>query len=172
MAKSRASVGMSMASDELISTINELDRLVKFKVVDKALKAAARPVLSRMRANTPSSGASGSRKKQSAKVRARFSNSRPLKTAIRSVVRRYERGGISLVGPSYTHGGGHGNFFARDHKQKVLWGKPTGDIRKVNQFVKATADETAGAARTAMIATIKEEIDKAAREASRGTSRG
>jgi hypothetical protein len=71
-------------------------------------------------------------------------------------------GAVGLVGPSYSDGGGHGNLFSRDHKRKVNWGRDTGGIRVVNQFVKKTADETASAASAAVRAELKRGIDAAA----------
>lgn len=166
MAKRKASVGMAVVNaEELRGVLDQFDTLVRHKVMDRVLRAGTRPVASAMRANAPSSAATGSRRKQSKKTRARFANSKPLKTTIRAVVRKGERRSIALVGPSYTHGGGHGNFFASDHKRKVLWGRQTGAPRKMNQFVKATADQTSGAATAAMIAAAKKELEEAARQA-------
>jgi len=71
-------------------------------------------------------------------------------------------GRIGLVGPSYSDGGGHGNLFSKDHKRKVLWGRDAGTIRKVNQFVKKTADETKAAASSAVTSSLKSGIETAA----------
>jgi hypothetical protein len=168
----KASVGMSMVNDkELIAAIKELDKLVQFKVVDNALKAGAKPVNAAMKVNAPDSRKTGSRKKQSRASKTKWSGSRPLRSTIRTVVRKQETGAIALVGPSYSEGGGHGNLFSKDHKRKVLWGRGTKAIRQVNRFVKHTADQTAGAAKAAIIAEVRKEIDVAAREVAR-RSRG
>lgn len=169
MAKARASVGMQLLDgDKLIAVLKSLSVLVQNKVVDEALKAGIKPVEQAIRSESPSSRLTGTRKKQSAKTRAKFSNSRPLKTTIRSVVRKKRKGAIALAGPSYTHGGGHGNFFASDHKRKVYWGRDAGGVRVVNRFVKRAADMSQAAASAAISASVKSEIDRAAKEAFRG----
>jgi hypothetical protein len=165
----KASVGMEMVNaKEFNDAMEQLDRLVRFKVIDKALKAGSKPVETTMRAIAPDSRKTGSRAKQSRAVKTKFANSKPLKTTIRTVIRKSDKGGIAITGPSYTHGGGHGNFFASDHKRKVLWGRDGGETRKMNQFVKATADQTKAAASAAMTAVVKSEVAAAAKEASRG----
>jgi hypothetical protein len=118
-----------------------------------------------MIANTPESD--GSRRRQSAKTKQRWSGAKKLKTTIKAVVRRKMKygtvnGAIGLVGPSYSDGGGHGNLFSKDHKRKVLWGRDAGTIRTVNQFVKRTADETKSAASAAVTSALKAGIAAAA----------
>src|SRR5690606_22843298 len=122
MAKNKASVGMELIDgDQLLASLKQIGIMVQNKVVDKALSAGIKPVAAALKVNAPDSQKTGSRKKQSRSTRAKWSNSRSLKTTIRYVVRKYDRGGLALAGPSYTHGGGHGNFFASDHKRAVYW---------------------------------------------------
>jgi hypothetical protein len=168
MAKGKASVGLQMTNDKaLIDTLQKLVVEVQTRVVMDAIAAASRPVEQAMIANTPES--SGSRDKQSKKTKQRWSGSKKLKNSIRAVVRKRTRfgivsGAIGLIGPDYKSGGGHGNLFAKDHKRKVLWGRDAGGTRQVNQFVKRTADQTKSAAMSALRASLKSGIDKAARK--------
>jgi hypothetical protein len=164
--KAMASVGMSLINgDQFLKALEKLALEVQNDVVLSAIEAGTKPVLAAMIPNTPESN--GSRDKQSTKSKQQWSGSKRLKTTIKAVVRRSRRmgitsGAIGLVGPSYSDGGGHGNLFARDHKRKVNWGRDTGGIRVVNQFVKKTADQTASAAGAAVRAELKRGIDAAA----------
>jgi len=162
----RASIGMELVNgDSFKKELEKFAIAVQNQVVMEAVKAGAKPVLAAMIPNTPESN--GSRSLQSAKTRQRWSGSKKLKTSIKSVVREKRRmgvthGAIGLVGPDYRSGGGHGNLFSKDHKRKVLWGRDGGGIRVVNQFVKKTADESSGAARSALMAALKSGISAAA----------
>jgi hypothetical protein len=162
----RVSIGMELIDgDKLIKALQELALDVQNTVAQEAIDAGTKPVLAAMIANTPESD--GSRRRQSAKTKQRWSGSKKLKTTIKAVVRRKMKygtiaGAIGLVGPSYSDGGGHGNLFSRDHNKKVLWGKDSGAIRKVNQFVKKTADETKSAASAAVTSALKAGIEAAA----------
>ena len=170
MAKGKASVGLQMTNDKaLLDTLQKLVVEVQTRVVMDAISAASKPVEQAMIANTPES--SGSRNRQSASTKSKWAKSRKLKTTIRSVTRRKMRygvqnGALALVGPSYSEGGGHGNLFSKDHKRKVLWGRDSGVVRQVNQFVKRTADETRGQAESVLVAALKSGIDRAAKQAS------
>jgi len=171
MAKRRkgpsASVGLSLeGADEFRKALEAFAADVADKVVSEAIDAGTKPILRAMIPNTPES--SGSRQKQSQGTRAKWSGSKKLKTTIKAVVRKKRRFGLvngayGLVGPDYNSGGGHGNLFARDHKREVLWGKDSGTVRVVNQFVKKTADESRGAAMAAVKSSLKSGIDAAAR---------
>lgn len=165
-APSRASVGIELI--DAARFINELEKLVytvQQKVIEDAISAGTRPVLAAMIANTPES--TGSRDKQSAKTKRKWANSKKLKTTIRAVVRPKAKfgqviGRIGLVGPSYSDGGGHGNFFAKDHDRQLLWGFNTGVGRVVNQFVKRASDESKAAATAAVISVLQSGIEAAA----------
>jgi hypothetical protein len=172
--KAKASVGFSMqGADKLLKQLEALAIEVREKVGLDALKAGMVPVHAAVYANTPESSSTGSRKKQSTKSRGKWSGSKKLKDTIRSVLRVQRKGGITsgvlgLVGPSYSDGGGHGNLFSRDHKNKVLWGRSTGGTRIVNQFVKRSADESKAAARAAVIASLRSGIASAAKGSTSG----
>jgi len=165
----KASVGMSFDDDKkFLRMLEKLTIDVQNNVVGEAISAATKPVLRAMIANTPES--SGSRDKQSQKAKTRWSGSKKLKTTIKAVVRKKMKfgqpsGAIGLVGPSYSDGGGHGNLFSKDHKRKALWGRDSGETRRVNQFVKKTADETASKAASVLTASLSKGIDAAAKRA-------
>lgn len=162
----RVSVGMALIDgDKLIAELQKLVLEVQNKVAQEAIDAGTKPVLTAMIANTPESD--GSRRRQSAKTKQRWSGAKKLKTTIKAVVRRKMKygtvnGAIGLVGPSYSDGGGHGNLFSKDHKRKVLWGRDAGTVRTVNQFVKKTADQTRSAASAAVTSALKSGIEAAA----------
>lgn len=168
----KVSVGMDLIdADQFIEALRELEYLVQGKVIEDAIEAGMKPVISAMIANTPESH--GSRNKQSFKTKQRWKGSGKLKNTIRGVVRRTTRfgklvGRMGLVGPAYNLGGGHGNLFSKDHRSKVLWGNDTGTVRKVNQFVKRTADQTRSASSAALNASLKSGIDAAARATTNG----
>ena len=148
---------------ELHQAIQQLDVLVRMKVVDKAVRAGAKPVQKRMRANAPDSRKTGSLAKQSKSTHSKWKNAARLKNVIRSVVRLYPGGAAAYVGPSYTDGGGHGNFFSpRTHERKVLWGKEPkfAASRVVNQFVKNAADQSKEEAKSALISSAKKAIEE------------
>lgn len=168
MAKTRASVGMELVDgDKFLKSLEKFTAEVQNKVVEEAIHAGTQPVLKAMIPNTPES--SGSRSQQSQIARQRWSGSKKLSTTIRAVVRKRRKfgvvsGAVGLVGPSYSDGGGHGNLFSKNHKRKVLWGRDSGEIRIVNQFVKKTADESKMAARSALQKALAAGIDREAKK--------
>ena len=170
----KASVGFDMRGvTKLLKQLEALDIQVREKIGQDALKAGMVPIHAAVYANTPESSTTGSRKTQSTKSRGKWSGSKKLKDTIRSVVRVQRKAGITsgilgLVGPSYSEGGGHGNLFSKDHKRKVLWGRDTGGIRTVNQFVKRAADESRSRASAALVASLKAGIASAARGSTNG----
>lgn len=163
-----ASIGLELVDGDVL--IEQLDRLqveVGDEIAKKAIAAALQPIESTMISIAPES--TGSREKQSKSTRTKWQNTKKLKTTIRSVVREKRRAGIfsgivGLVGPSYSDGGGHGNLFARDHARKVLWGRDSGSVRKVNQFVKKSADQTRARANQILRNVVKAEIEKFAKQ--------
>jgi hypothetical protein len=163
---SRAAIGMELiGGDKFLKELERFTIEVQQNVTQEAIEAGTKPVLAAMIPNTPQS--SGSRNKQSTKTRERWSGSKSLRTTIKAVVRQRRKfgvatGAVGLVGPSYSDGGGHGNLFSKDHKRKVLWGRDSGTIRTVNQFVKKTADETQGQATAAVMNRLRSGIDRAA----------
>jgi hypothetical protein len=171
MARARAQIGLQLIDgDKLIKQLEQLSHEVRNTVAKQAISAGLQPIQRAIEATAPES--QGSREKQSKTTRQRWSGSKKLKTTIRSVIRERKRAGImagivGLVGPSYSDGGGHGNLFSKEHKRRVDWGRDSGTIRKVNQFVKIAADETHAAAKSALFAEVKSGIDAAIR-ASRG----
>ena len=164
---SKAAITFDMPDrEEFIKQLGELTIEVQLNVIREAIEAATKPVLAAMVPNTPESNGRGG---QSKKTRERWSGTKKLKNTIRAVVRQRMRfgivnGAIGLVGPDYKSGGGHGNLFAKDHNRKVYWGRDAGGTRQVNQFVKRTADQTKSAAMSALRASLKSGIDKAAKK--------
>lgn len=161
----KAAVGMQLMNHtEVDGLLQELASDVQFKALDAAAKAGGKPVLRALRETSPDSRRTGSRKKQSASVKNKWRNSKRLKTTMRSVVRKTKFGVTVFAGPAWSHGGGHGNLFSRDHKRKVLWGSNSGELRQVNRFVKNAADTTRGQAQSAITQKLRSEIDKYAKQ--------
>lgn len=164
--RGQASIGFELEhGEDFIKSLGQFVLDVQNKVVKEAIEAGTQPILSVMVANTPESDG---RKGQSKSTRQKWVNSKKLKTTIKAVVRTRIKfgvvgGAIGLVGPSYSHGGGHGNLFSKNHKRKVLWGRDSGSIRVVNQFVKKTADQTRSAAQAAVTSSLASGIDREAR---------
>lgn len=168
----RASVGLQMINAaDLIKQLEKLDFAVRETIAVESVQTAMRPIQWEVMAQAPVSH--GSREKQSAKTKAKWAKVKPLKSTIKSVVRKRKRAGIAsgvlgLVGPSYNDGGGHGNLFSKDHKRMVLWGNDSGFIRRVNQFVKKAADMSRKHAEQMLTAAVKSGIEAAARATTNG----
>jgi hypothetical protein len=141
--------------DALISQLKELDHWVRNDIAEKALSSVSQDVLASMRANVPDSASTGSRSKMSQKAKSTWSGSKKLKNTLTFVIRRSGSFVNAFIGPDYKAGGGHGNLFSRDHKRSVFWGRDGGGIRRVNQFVKKAADETAAKSKAKMIAILQ-----------------
>ena len=167
----RASIGFSIDdTDKIIKDLEKFAVEVQQKIAKESIDQALKPILRAMKANAPESR--GSRDKQSSISKQAWSGTKKLKTTIKAVVRSKTKygivsGAIGLVGPSYSDGGGHGNLFSKNHKRKVRWGRDTGEIRIVNQFVKKTADETRDLARSAMLRALRSKMNMAIKKMAR-----
>ena len=171
----KASVGLSMLNDaELHKLFKKVDKLMRFKVADDAVRAGAKPILAVMKPIAPDSRKTNSRAKQSEKTRNKW-YSKPLHTTLKFVVRKYYNGAKAIVGPDYFGGGGHGNLFSKNHKRTVYWGRDAasdvllggignaGSTRLVNQFVKRSADIAGPIALRKTIAVVKQGLNQSVR---------
>lgn len=160
----KASIMFSIMGDaEVQKLFQSLDKLVRFKVADDAMRAASKPMQKRIRELSPDSRKTGSRAKQSQKTKVKWQNSASLKTVIKTVVRKHPKGAKAFVGPSYSDGGGHGNFFSKDHKRAKYWGRDpilsARRVRIVNRFVKRAADEVGPTSKAIAIRVIKDAMN-------------
>lgn len=156
---------------DLVKQLEQIAFEVREKIAVESIQTAMRPVQWEVMSQTPVSR--GSRDKQSAKTKVKWAKAKPLKSTIKSVVRKRKRAGIAagvlgIVGPSYSDGGGHGNLFSKDHKRMVLWGHDSMFIRRVNQFVKKAADASRIHAEQMLTSAVKSGIDAAARATTNG----
>jgi hypothetical protein len=157
--KGKTAVGLSVLNDaDVLAVLQKLDMEVRFTVSDNAMRAAAKPIRSKMRSIVPDSRRTNSRALQSNRTRQKWANSNPLYTTLATVVRKHKAGATAFVGPSYSDGGGHGNLFSKDHPKAVYWGRDAVQASKksrtVNRFVKRSADEAGAAAKAAAIKII------------------
>ena len=169
-----ASIGLQMVNgDKLIKQLEKIAEQVRERISRQALEESTEPVEAAVIAYAPDSDLTGSRDKQSADTKKKWARSRKLNKTIKSVVRTRRRAGVTagmlaLVGPSYSDGGGHGNFFSKDHERMVLWGVDAGNVRRVNQFVKRAADESKDIALNVLVMSAKAGIDLVARNTTNG----
>jgi len=163
----RATVGMKLeGGEELLEALKKLAIEAQNEIAEKSIQAGMQPIHDAMVPLTPKSR--NNRAGQSQKMRKQWENSKPLHTTIRAVVRKRRKfgivsGAVGLVGPSYSEGGGHGNLFARQHRSQNWWGKPATKSRIIDNFVKRAADQVGGVASAKVVATLRSEIDAAAR---------
>ena len=148
----------------------ELDRLFasaptleRYKVQDKAVRAAAKPVVERAKQLAPRSSQTGTSKKRSKSQRSTADWSIVLATTLTAVIRRFDTGAYAIVGPSWPKGSKvHFNSaHIKGSRREMLWGKPSGrEYRQVDNWLKRAGDETVYRQREAMKASIKKSLDE------------
>ena len=104
----------------------------------------------------------GSRQKQSKSARAIWSAK--LKNVIRSVTRRYPATAVSVIGPKSPEGN-MAHFMQEKGRRMVLWGKATmiGLYRIARNWITQAFDETKSAQHTAMLSSLRKDMDRVMR---------
>lgn len=162
MAKVKLTVKMPSDAelDRLFATAPVLER---YKVQDKAVRAAAKPVVNRAKQLAPRSSVTGTAKKRSKKQSGQADWSIVLATTIKAVVRKFSTGAYAKVGPDFPKGAKvHFNSaHVKGFRRAVLWGKAT-MVKPYRQddWLKRAGDETVAMQREAMKASIKKSLDE------------
>lgn len=132
---------------------------MRIGVIEKALRAAAKPVETRARQIAPDSQRSGSRARWSKKTRAKQANSKPHRQTIgHSTIRGYQGLRAIYVGP--LHPAGNLINIIGHNRQQVLWGRRTNRTLPPNEFMKQAAQETTAAQQSAFVETVQRETDE------------
>ncbi len=166
MAKMQFTVKMPKDAelDRIFATIPVLDR---YKVTDKAIRAAAKPVVDRAKEIAPRSSRTGTAKKRymkNAKDKTKSYNwDYPVWRTIKATVRKYSAATFAAVGPAWPLG--NKVFFNSAHikgsRTEVLWGRRSGkQWRQMDNWMKRAGDETAAQQRAAMLASLKKSLDE------------
>ena len=164
-----------------LDLIDQIPIMIRYKCVDQALKAMAKPIVERAKAIAPSSRKSGSRKKWGKNKTKHFD---PAAWAqddsgkhISSKVKRTQRGGILFVGATHPRGNKQ-QFLTPKAEQKIqyFWGKPgqiitrrgatfvnrtspkVVQLPRAKRFIQRAFDETIGSQRAAFESTLQTAI--------------
>lgn len=132
---------------------------LRTKVIEKALKAATKPVIAVARRLAPDSVKSGSRGAWSNRVRNKRSNTAQHKDTIGySTVRNYGSVAAIYVGPIHP-AGNLINVIGHPHEQ-VLWGKHTGVTLPPTEYLERAAEQTKDDQQAAFVAEVQRETDR------------
>ena len=161
MAKAFAKVAISeesfRAADVILSRLELETRIV---VLEKAVRAAASPVVRAARQNAPDSRRTGSRDLWSKKLKQARANTKQHKDTIgMSSVRNYRGGLIAVyVGPLYP-AGNLINAIGHPHEQ-VLWGRRTGKTLPPTDYLERAGKSTTSEVQAAFIGSVQTQTEK------------
>lgn len=152
MAKNRVDVRIDMPSDaELSRMFDAVPLLDRHQVFDKVLRAGARPVVTRAKQLAPRSSKTGSKDKWSKKMLVdggaggtpRGKAETPLWKTIALVVRKYMKGGVSVVGPKWPEGNKAYFNTGPSGRRQFLWGRNTGVVvAQIRNWIVQAFEET------------------------------
>jgi len=131
---------------------------MRTKVIGKALKAAAAPVVSMAKSLAPDSVKTGSRLLWSKKVAQQRSSKPQLSETIIVKSVSYSAVDAVIIGPSWP-AGNIINVVGHPHKQ-VLWGRSAGRTVPPNRFLQNSADLTRSEQGDAFSSTFAREFDR------------
>ncbi len=148
--------------------LDQLPMLLRGTAFDKAMRAAAKPVVEKAKELAPQ-GNDADRKKRSKKQKASADWNVRLRSTITSKLSKRENGGTVVVGPSWPRGNkAHFDWGIRSFgkgREKVLWGKRTGEVvRNEIHWLKRAGD----LAKEQAIAAFEEEVRRAIAELTNG----
>lgn len=158
-------VSVSVSGDkELQDLLAQMPKLVVATggPIDNAVSKASTVVARRARSLAPDSRKSQSREKQSKKSKRIWN--RKLRTTIRSVVRKYPTTAVGIIGPKSPEGNA-AHFMQEKGRRLVLWGKTTNIAlyRIAKNWITQAFDETKGEQHSAMMNSLKTDMDKVMR---------
>lgn len=159
------SVQIQLPTDaELEQLLNMVPKLEQYKIIDKAVDAASKPVVKRARQLAPR-GKQADRDKRSRNQRGKADWNYPLWKTIKRVVRKYGRSyGVAVVGPEWPKGN-KAYFFTSPRGRRVFyWGRDAGKTKAtVRNWIVQAFDETKADQLAAMKASLIKSIDEAMR---------
>lgn len=135
--------------------------------MDRAVRKASTIVARRARQLAPSSKLTGSRKLQSKTTKTKWETNidgtakNPLREQIKTKLVKYPTASHGIIGPSSPKGN-QAHFGQTKSRRHVLWGKSslvTG-YRIARDWIVQAFDETKSLQNTAMIASLRQDIDK------------
>lgn len=146
----KTSLGNITISDSLEETLEQLPAAVRGTVVKSALRAGARPVISRAKQLVPKPGYRGDK-----------AGKKPLRDTITVVFRAYKQGSLQFaaVGPAYP-AGAHGHLVEEGHEIVLKDGTRTGKRTREKEFMAPAVDQTMKQQLDAMDAKLLQAIKK------------
>lgn len=158
-------IKMDLPSDaELRRMFDMVPKLEAFKVLDKAVDAASKPVVKRARELAPR-GTEVDRSKRSKGQRSKADWNYPLWKTIKRVIRKYQnRYGMAVVGPEWPKGN-KAYFFTSPKGRRIwYWGKNSGKTKVATRnWIVQAFDETRTAQLDAMKASVAKSMDEVMR---------
>ena len=161
----KASVA-GMDEKELNRILSTVPGLMQAAAFEGGLRPAANVVKRRLKELTPKSkqNSKGGRDKWSAKTRESRGGEKELhqETAVK-LLRPKNRSAAALIGYRWP-GGNKGHFvipMKKDTRRQVLWGRDTGkEVRKGDDILKRSLDETRQAASTAFVGGVAKTAER------------
>lgn len=156
--RTRNNIDIVMPSDaELKQMFDAVPILVRYDVLDKTLRAGAKPIVQRARALTPRSTPED-REKRSKSQKAKADWDYPLYKTIKYVVRKYNNKlGLAVIGPEWPKGNKAYVFTSSNGRRIWYWGVDQGFTKPpVTNWIKQAFDEKNNEALTAMKTKLKQ----------------
>jgi len=146
-------------SEAELKKLAKIPEFVRYQAADKALKAMAKPVMDKAKSIAPSSKATGTRKKWSAKYKADSKWQIDSGKEISSKVAKVSHGSILYVGARFPTGNKQQFNASPDGRKEVFWGRPQGTIYKPpERFMQKAFDETRSAQQSAFVASLEASV--------------
>lgn len=145
---------------KLETVLERLPIALRGAVTQKALRAAAKPVIEMAVSLCPESFVTGTRDLWSKSLKAKRAGVKDLRDTITSVTRDYGEVKVEIVGPARPAGAlGHLVEFSR---RKILWGRDSGQEIQGKPFLRPAAEITKDEQRAALVKVLESAARKAA----------
>lgn len=152
---------------ELKQMFDMVPKLNHYKVSDQVLRAGSMPIVRKARekaprGDIPKAGQKvGSSKKRSKKQRGEAKWDTPLHTTIDHVVRKYQAGGVAVIGPRWPEGNKAYFNTSPKGRREFLWGMMTGRVvPQIRNWIVQAFDETQPEQLSAMKSKLATVIDR------------